>query len=108
MGKEETKLQGEIIKALNQFPGCVAHRHNVYKPGYKKKIRTPKDQIGIGDIICCYRGNYLEFEVKTKTGIQEESQKEREIIVKRAAGRYYIVKSVQEVIEIILGFYNKA
>ena len=96
MGKEETELQSLILKLLAVL-GVMSIRHNVYKPMMRKKFATPKKQQGVGDIIGCYFGNYFEMEVKTPTGKREASQIEREELVKKNGGFYFVVRSLDDV-----------
>ena len=58
---------------------------------------------GIPDIICCYRGKFVLFEVKTSSGKLSKLQK---ITIKRineAGGMAFKVVSLQEVNDILKG-----
>jgi penicillin-binding protein-related factor A (putative recombinase) len=56
---------------------------------------------GLPDIICCYRGRFVAFEVKTETGklttLQESTLKR----INAAKGNAYKVTTLQEVKEIL-------
>ena len=52
---------------------------------------------GIPDIICCYRGRFVAFEVKTETGRATELQKAVLRRIGAAGGTAIIVRSVQDV-----------
>lgn len=54
---------------------------------------------GAGDILGCYKGQHIEFEVKARKGVQSEWQKRHEQDIKAAGGRYFVVHSVDEVRE---------
>ena len=56
---------------------------------------------GAPDIIVCYQGNYVGLEVKSKKGRQSDSQKDAEERILDAGGEYHIVRSVEDVQEII-------
>jgi len=56
---------------------------------------------GCPDITLCYKGAFIGIEVKTETGIQSQSQKEAEIQIVNAWGKYYLVRSLEEVKEIL-------
>ena len=56
---------------------------------------------GIPDIICCYRGRFYGFEVKTETGRSTELQKATIRKINRAGGTAAIVRSVDDVRRIL-------
>ena len=56
---------------------------------------------GIPDIICCYRGRFYGFEVKTETGRPTELQKATIRKINRAGGTAAIVRSVDDVRRIL-------
>ena len=56
---------------------------------------------GIPDIICCYRGRFYGFEVKTETGKPTELQKATIRKINRAGGTAAIVRSVDDVRRIL-------
>ena len=56
---------------------------------------------GIPDIICCCRGRFYGFEVKTGTGKPTELQKATIRKINRAGGTAAIVRSVDDVRRIL-------
>lgn len=56
---------------------------------------------GIPDIICCYRGRFYGFEIKTATGRPTELQKATIRKINRAGGTAAIVRSVDDVRRIL-------
>jgi len=56
---------------------------------------------GCPDIIVCFKGKFIGFEVKTDKGKQSDRQKDAEEDIKNAGGRYYIVRSIDDVEKII-------
>lgn len=58
MSSKESAIQHKIIKYLNSLEDCKAVK---YQGGYYSKNGTP-------DILCCYQGHFIAFEVKTEKG----------------------------------------
>lgn len=56
--------------------------------------------LGVPDINLIHRGRYIGLEVKTKTGVQSDNQKEFQRQCEDAGGQYFIVRSVNDVINI--------
>ncbi len=54
---------------------------------------------GIPDLWCVINGVYVGLEVKRPGGEQSRFQKDFEVEVTRAGGKYFIVHSLEEVIE---------
>jgi Holliday junction resolvase len=55
---KESIIQSKILKYLNSLGECKAVK---YPGGYYSKNGTP-------DILCCYQGHFIAFEVKTEKG----------------------------------------
>jgi VRR-NUC domain protein len=58
---------------------------------------------GIPDVICCYRGRFYGFEVKTETGEPIELQKATIRKIQKAGGTALVVRSENEVRAVIDG-----
>ena len=58
---------------------------------------------GIPDVICCYRGRFYGFEVKTETGEPTELQKATIRKTQKARDTALVVRSVDEVRAVIDG-----
>ena len=56
---------------------------------------------GIPDIICCYCGRFVVFEVKTETGKLTKLQEVTIRRIKEAKGQAFKVTSVEEVKQIL-------
>lgn len=56
---------------------------------------------GIPDIICCIRGRFIAFEVKTESGKLTKIQEATIRKIKEAKGEAYKVTSVDEVKQIL-------
>jgi hypothetical protein len=56
---------------------------------------------GLPDIMCCYRGRFVAFEVKTPTGKITKLQEATLRQINDAGGCAYKVTSLDEVVEIL-------
>ena len=56
---------------------------------------------GSADIIGVYYGRHMEFEIKARRGVQSDDQKKHQERIEKAGGRYYLVRSVDEVQKIM-------
>ena len=56
---------------------------------------------GLPDIIVCYRGRFVAFEVKTPSGRPSKLQEITIAKIKAAKGEAFIVRSVEEVKQIL-------
>lgn len=89
--KSESAIVNDIKKYLKSLDKCFFWKEHGGMYGVA----------GIPDIICCYRGLFLTFEVKRPDGrltkLQEKTIKE----IQAAGGQAYVVRSVEEVKNII-------
>lgn len=95
---QETKIQNEIIKYLNQ-QGIFCWRNNngsIYDVNLKQ-YRSFTGMKGVPDIICVIDGQFVGIEVKTKTGKQSPDQLLFQKRLERNGGRYYIVRCLEDV-----------
>ena len=83
----EKTIQRKILTYLRSRNDCVAF----------KVAQGPYSQKGISDIICCCRGKFYAFEVKTVTGRATPLQKQFISRVNIAGGVASIVRSVDDV-----------
>lgn len=104
----ETQIQSSIIDYLQVLENqgkLFLHRVNnmgVYDPKRKAYRVFPKgSKKGFPDIICLKDGLLIGLEVKTGEGKQSNNQKEVEKKLKKHGVAYYVVRSLDEVIEII-------
>lgn len=84
--KEKT-ITNQILKYLKSEPECFAFKEHGGLYGVS----------GLPDIICCYKGKFMAFEVKTPQGKLSRLQ---EIAIKRineSGGMAFKVTSLQEV-----------
>jgi hypothetical protein len=99
----ETRIMLYILAQLRvRFPGGLWERQNVLVA--KAGTRTVRaGTVGQGDIRGCYRGRYIEIEVKTPTGRQSPEQRKREHDVTAAGGVYVVAHSLEEALAAIGG-----
>jgi Holliday junction resolvase len=87
----EKDIVARILKYLKTEPDCFAWKEHggIYGTA------------GIPDIICCFRGQFVAFEVKTEIGKLTKLQKTTIQRIKDAKGKAYKVTSVEEVKQIL-------
>ena len=90
---KESDIVRAILKFLKTVPGCFAWKEHGGMYG----------TAGIPDVICCYRGRFYGFEVKTETGEPTELQKATIRKIQNAGGTALVVRSVDEVRAVING-----
>lgn len=91
MKKLESKVQEEIIKYLKGLP-------NLY---FEKTVIT--NRRGSPDIKICYKGKFIALEVKTDKGEVSELQRYYLERIRAAGGIGEVVRSVQDVKNVICG-----
>lgn len=83
----EADIVRAILTHLRSLDGCFCW----------KEHGGPYGTNGIPDIICCYHGRFVAFEVKTDTG---KTTKLQEAVIRKichAGGSALIVRSVEDV-----------
>lgn len=90
---KEADIVRAIMKYLRFVPQCYAWKEHGGMYG----------TAGIPDIICCYRGRFYGFEVKTDTGQPTELQKSTIRKILAAGGTALVVRSVDEVRAVMEG-----
>lgn len=84
---KESEIVHRIKWYLNHVPGCFCWKEHGGMYG----------TAGIPDIICCYRGRFYGFEVKTEVGRPTKLQEATIRRINEAGGTALIVRSVEEV-----------
>lgn len=84
---KESDIVKTILTHLKQIPGCFAWKEHGGMYG----------TAGIPDIICCYRGHFFGFEVKTEIGKPTKLQESTIRKINAAGGTALVVRSVEEV-----------
>ena len=90
MATEETIIKHQVKLALSMVPGCFFY-YNLAGIGAFK---------GISDIVAIKDGIYYGFEIKTPKGKQSEYQKEFQIEVEAAGGKYFIITEPEQILDI--------
>jgi hypothetical protein len=84
--KTECQIQALILKFLRALePVCWVIKAAVC------------NERGVPDILCCYRGRFVGFEVKTAKGRISGPQRVQNERIRRACGRAVVVRSVADV-----------
>ena len=83
----EKQVVAKILKYLKSQPKCFCWKEHGGMYG----------TTGIPDIICCYRGNFLAFEVKAEKGRLTKLQSVSLEKINEAGGKAYKVTSLDEV-----------
>jgi len=108
--KLEDRIQQEIFLYLNNnfclewMPdrGIIFHVPNQRASAIERiKLAAIGVLSGVSDLIFIYRGKHLYIEVKTPTGTQSKDQKEFEGRIQSNGFSYYVVRSVDDVKDII-------
>ena len=87
----EKDIVKAILKYLKTVPNCFSWKEHGGMYG----------TAGIPDIICCYCGRFVVFEVKTETGKLTKLQEVTIRRIKEAKGKAFKVTSVEEVKQIL-------
>ena len=88
---KESDIVKAILKYLKTVPNCFSWKEHGGMYG----------TAGIPDIICCYCGRFVAFEVKTETGKLTKLQESTIRKIKEAKGQAFKVTSVEEVKQIL-------
>ena len=83
----EKDIVAAIMRHLKTVPGCFAFKEHGGMYG----------TAGLPDIICCYRGTFIGFEVKAPDGRLSKLQEITISKIKEAKGEAFKVTSVEEV-----------
>lgn len=92
-GKPEAQIRLEV-KAWYRLQGAVVIDTEQQRP-------DPRVDAGLADLVVAWPGRGIRFvEVKSATGKQRDSQRAFEAAVKAAGGIYWLVRSVEDVMEL--------
>ena len=87
----EKDITTAIMRYLKTVPGCFAFKEHGGMYG----------TAGLPDVICCYRGRFVAFEVKTTSGRLSKLQEIMITKIEDAKGQAFKVTSVNAVKEIL-------
>ena len=102
-GSFTEKAKSVLSKIINSTPGLSsAIKARIVGSFYRQIGHYDCASVkGLPDIIVIQNGKFIGLEVKTKTGRQRETQKKVQSKIERVGGEYYIVRSVDDVKEIL-------
>ena len=93
--RSEAQIQAAILKFLRALgPACWVIKAAVC------------NERGVPDILCCYRGRFVGFEVKTVKGRISGAQRVQNDRIRCAGGRAVVVRSVADV-RVVLRTINR-
>ena len=84
---KEADIVRAILRYLKTVPDCFCWKEHGGMYG----------TAGIPDIICCYRGKFVAFEVKTKIGKTTALQDSVINKIQKCGGKAAVVRSVENV-----------
>lgn len=104
MRQTQAQLKRDIAEyiELKGGYGVVTNISGIPVKGRPDVYRKNPEMSGLGDVLCCWGGAFLQFEVK-KTAKEKlrDGQEDHRYRMERAGGLYYQVTSLDEVIEIL-------
>lgn len=83
---KESDIVRTILKYLKTVPDCFCWKEHGGMYG----------TAGIPDIICCYRGKFVAFEVKTEKGKTTALQESVINKIQKCSGKVAVVRSVDD------------
>ena len=103
--RKESEIQKECLQMLQilENQGKIYFlRCNVFSGKIKRANGTDgfikQAKAGAPDIIVCFDGKFIGFEIKTESGKQSDLQKAAQIKIEKAGGKYFIIRSVRDMI----------
>ena len=84
---KESDIVRAILKYLKTVPDCFCWKEHGGMYG----------TAGIPDVICCYRGKFVAFEVKTEKGKTTALQESVINKIQNCGGKAAVVRSVEDV-----------
>lgn len=100
-GPTETRIMLWILAQLDdKYPDGLWERQNVVAAQAGDRF-IKANKKGSADIRGCYKGRYIELEVKRPGEGQTPAQKQRQIDVTRAKGIYAVVHNPTEAFAIV-------
>ena len=89
---QEKALQSKIIRWLKDNGAFVVKQHGgVYT------------EVGIPDLVCCYKGRFIAFELKVKNNTTTKIQDFKIDRIRKAGGIAEVIRSLDEVKKVIGG-----
>lgn len=104
MKQTQASLKASIAEyiELKGGYGVVTNISGIPVKGRPDVYRKNPEMSGLGDVLCCWGGMFIQFEVKaTAKEKLRDSQEDHKYRMERAGGLYYQVTSLDEVIAIL-------
>ena len=98
---KENEIQKAILEYLNYIGKIYFFRAGSGAIRTENGNYFKSGKVGCPDIVVCYKGKFIGLEVKTEKGKQSDYQKVAEQEIKRAGGKYFMVRSINDVMKII-------
>ncbi len=94
MKPTQAQIKADIAEHIELKGGYAVVTNRIYR-------KTP-EMSGLGDVISCIGGIFIQFELKkTPKEKSRDSQEDHKYRLERAGGKYYQVTSLDDVIEIV-------
>jgi len=101
-GSFTEKAKSVIVKVVNSIGLSPSVKARVIGMFYKQIGHYEcSSEKGLPDLIVIKDGMFIGLEVKTKTGRQRDTQKQAQAKIEKAGGKYFIVRSANEVKDIL-------
>lgn len=102
MGTKENTIQSLTLKTLREYGVfCWRNNNTAIWDARLNGYRAHNGLKGVPDILAVIKGQFVGIEVKTRTGRQNADQKLFQQRLERNGGKYYLVRSKEEVDKII-------
>ena len=106
--RKESKIQKECLQMLQILENqnqLYFVRANVFLGTIKRPNGSDgflrQNKKGCPDILICVNGKFIGLEIKTKIGKQSDLQKAAQIKIEKAGGKYFIIRSVRDLIFVL-------
>jgi hypothetical protein len=95
---EEGAIQKAITDWLSTLPNCWHLRVH-----YQKPTSRGSQKPGVPDLYCCFQGRHVWFEIKRPRATTQDNQEAEIAKMEQAGAEVFIVRSLAEVRNILLG-----
>jgi Holliday junction resolvase len=101
MSEIESSLQKWFIESLREL-GFFVFRHNTMNASANRRFaRVKKEELGVPDVIACYKGMFVGFEMKQKGKPLSQEQELRRAEIVKAGGIFFRIDSREEALRVI-------
>ena len=96
---KESEIQKQCLAALKKIKDIYYFRVNSFAGKLSNGSYIKNNKPGCPDIVGCYKGYFVGWELKTDKGKQSEEQVATEKLIKSIYGFYFVIKSVEDLME---------